>query len=88
MISLILTSLLKFQDGQRWAKFCERHLIADDPYQYEQLSVDQLVNLRIKYYNERHKSQVLENEIIKRLQYEPLTFEQQERLLIVLRLKL
>jgi len=29
----------------RWADWCERHLISEDPYQYESVPVDKLVDM-------------------------------------------
>jgi hypothetical protein len=47
-----------------WTQFCERHLVADDPTQYEAYSVDDLndVARRIGY-----PQKVLINEILYRL---------------------
>jgi hypothetical protein len=47
MIKLILIAALLFSTAAHagwWSDFCSRHLIADDPYQFEHLSVDQLVS--------------------------------------------
>jgi hypothetical protein len=47
-----------------WSDWCERRLIADDPYQYEDYTVDQLA----EWARRRPTSQkVLINEILKRL---------------------
>lgn len=59
-------------------EFCERHLIAEDPYQYEHLTIDQLVDVKIRNSIQKWKSPALENEIKKRLEYENLNYEQTE----------
>lgn len=37
--------------GARWKSFCERYLVADDPYQYERLTVDQLADVYLAQFN-------------------------------------
>lgn len=42
-----------------WKDFCERHLIAENPYQYMDLSVDQLVDAYHRHKNQGLKSTAL-----------------------------
>lgn len=64
-----------------WPTICERHLIADDPYQFEHLTTDQLIDTFIRH----PKVKALRNEIIKRLEYDPtLSQEDFERLTKIL----
>lgn len=58
--------------------FCEKHLIADDPYQFEHLSPDQLVDTKLRYFIEKIKYPVLDKEIQKRLEFQSLTYEERE----------
>lgn len=55
-----------------WTNFCERHLIAEDPYQFESLSVDELVTA---YH--RVESKALVREIRARLETD-LSYEDRE----------
>lgn len=58
-----------------WQNFCARHLVADDPYQYETLTPDELVDT---YFRGDH-SQVLIDEMVRRL-VAPLTHDEREML--------
>ncbi len=49
------------------SSFCETHLIGDDPYQFENLSTDQLVYVYWLNKNQDFKSNVLINEMRSRL---------------------
>lgn len=42
-----------------WKDFCERHLIAEDPYQYLDLSVDQLVDTYHRLKNQGIESRAI-----------------------------
>lgn len=60
---MILPAVIHMMKG-----FCEKHLIADDPYQYEELSIDALVNEWFSYLEARRlPSKVLIAEIKRRL---------------------
>lgn len=48
-------------------KSCARALVAEDPYQYEELSVDQLISTAIRHKIEGIKSVAVDYEIKKRL---------------------
>ncbi len=50
-----------------WTGFCERHLLADDPYQFEQLTVDQLVDWYHLSKRSGLSTQVLVSEMRRRL---------------------
>lgn len=56
--------------GPRWISFCERYLIADDPYQFENLTVDQLVDAYFSARNSGLKTKPVLREIIKRTKSE------------------
>lgn len=58
-----------------WKNFCERHLVGDDPYQFEHLTVEQLVAAYFTF----GPSKVLGDEIQKRLAGE-LTYEERQML--------
>ena len=50
-----------------WSDFCEHHLIADDPWQYRDLNVDQLVNTYHRYRRDGVNTRVLVYEVRVRL---------------------
>jgi hypothetical protein len=60
-----------------WAGFCERHLVAEDPYQYEALTNDQIVDLYHAHKRQRFESQALLWEIQNRLAGD-LSYEDRE----------
>lgn len=55
-------------------KACEKSLVAEDPYQFEQYSVEQLVDAA----SYRKHTEVLIKEIHKRLDFEELTRDERE----------
>lgn len=69
---LLLFNLVPMANAQDsfWKRFCERHLVADDPYQFESLSVDELVWVYFSFRNQKHYSRVLISEFKKRLSRE------------------
>lgn len=79
---LVLFSLLAFQPqvlhASWWRDFCEKYLIADDPYQYEDYTVDQLVGAHFYFWNQNYQSKALRKEIQKRLASQTLTAEDRE----------
>lgn len=64
-LSLILS--VPHANAGWWADFCERHLACEDPYQYEELTVDQLVGTFWRHKNEKFPSKALTNELRSRL---------------------
>lgn len=62
-----------------WSNFCEKHLVAEDPYQYENLSVEQLVTVYLRHMASKIKSKALAGEIIYRLRGE-LSYEERQLL--------
>ncbi len=56
--------------GGWFRNFCERHLIADDPYEYEDDSIEQLVSAYFYFYNQGYRSKMLIKEMHKRLALE------------------
>lgn len=77
-VSLILALALQQPSHAGWFKsFCERHIASADPYQYEALSVDQLVTAFWTFKRQGHHSPVLLNEMRKRLA-EDLSYEDRE----------
>lgn len=66
-IALLLISLPRGADAGWWSGFCERHLACEDPYQYEGLTVDQLVGTFWRHRNEKFPSKALTNELRSRL---------------------
>lgn len=61
-----------------FSNWCERHLIAEDPYQYEHLTVDQLVSVYHRHKNEKFHSKALIIEIKIRLNNVELSYEDRE----------
>lgn len=61
-----------------WGNFCEEYLVAEDPYQYEALTVDQLVGVYWRFKNEGHKSKALVQEMKIRLLNPDLSYEDRE----------
>lgn len=59
-------------------KACKGFLAAEDPYQYESLTTEQLVNVRIRHVIDKYDSPALMNEIKKRLAEEELTRDERE----------
>ncbi len=62
----------------RWKNFCERYIVADDPYQYIDLNVDQLVTVYFAFKNTDHYSRSLHSEIKRRLADEKLSRDDRE----------
>lgn len=63
-----LTLLFSTSANAGWfSNFCERHLVAADPYQYEHLTVDQLVSVYWRFRQTGHHSVVLLDEMKRRL---------------------
>lgn len=58
---------------------CEAALVADDPYQYERLSAQQLITTYFNFKNAGDHSDALINEMRKRLRLE-LSYEDRETL--------
>lgn len=84
----------RFQDLVMWEKaappekcksWFQRNIADEDPYQYEHLTVEQLVTVRVRHTREKFRSDALTNEIRKRLDYE-LNYEDREQLTKVLEL--
>lgn len=44
MLALILSAMMSTAHAGWWSDFCERHLIADDPYQYQEAPREWIVN--------------------------------------------
>jgi hypothetical protein len=72
LLRLIFALLLTAHAGW-WSNWCARHLVADDPYQFEDYDVDSLVTA---YFSGR-PSPVLIREMERRLERE-LSFEERE----------
>lgn len=71
-MKLIFATILSAHAGW-WSNWCARHLVADDPYQYENFTVDQL----IETYFRASPSEVLIKEMERRLE-RGLSFEERE----------
>ncbi len=61
-----------------WKNFCEKHLVQNDPYQYRELSVDQLVIAYFAFKNTEYLSEPLINEIKMRIQNPSLPRDDRE----------
>lgn len=42
MAAILIALLVSTANAGWWSDFCEKHLVADDPYQYEQVSINYL----------------------------------------------
>lgn len=69
--------------GGWWKNFCERHLIGNDPYQFEDYSVDQLVVAAARSIDSDLDTRVLTDEIYRRLDTD-LSYEDREILVKIL----
>lgn len=66
-----------------WADFCERNLVAEDPWQYAHLTVDQLADTCIRHRLYNFHSKALRREVAHRLSG-PLSYEEREILKVCL----
>ncbi len=66
-----------------WSSFCERHLVAADPYQFRGLSIEQIVNLCVAHRVQKFDSKELDKEVQLRLSGE-LSYEEREWLKVCL----
>jgi hypothetical protein len=67
IIAALLISSPVMASEPWWQGFCERHLIADDPYQFEGLSNDRLISLYFELKNSGSRPTVAINEMRHRL---------------------
>lgn len=58
--------------------WCVAMLIGEDPYQYEHLTNDQIVDAYHRHLREGHHSRALVEEFLKRLRDEDLSYEDRE----------
>jgi hypothetical protein len=77
--ALVLIAGLSTAQAGWFQDFCERHLVAEDPYQYEELTVEQLVSVYLRHRRERWTSKALRLEVERRLRG-PLSYEEREAL--------
>ncbi len=75
MTPLILALSLATQSA---SNFCEKHLIAHEPGQYRDATVDQLVGVYWMFKNQGHRSEPLLGEIWERLEGDDLSDEDRE----------
>lgn len=81
---LLLALLLQPQQANAtlwdwWRNACERHLIADDPYQYEHFTNDQVIDELIYYRNHPSTPAMLVREAHRRMS-EPMLSGQAEQM--------
>lgn len=75
MIRALLALVMVAHAGGWWSHWCERNLVADDPYQYETYQPLELVDA---WWAVRPPPKVLRNEIVRRLKrgdLDPETYE-------------
>ncbi len=66
-ILILALGLSAANAGSWWSGFCERNLVMEDPYQFQELSVDQLITVYFRNLNQGFQSKALINEMKRRL---------------------